>query len=45
MPLENLRGRGGGAGEVKKNIRAIENKMKEKNHVRQLTLKSIHAMP
>ena len=44
MPLENLRGRGGG--EVKKiYIRAIENKMKEKNHARQLTLKSIHAMP
>ena len=44
MPLENLRWRGGG--EVKKkNIRAIENKMKEKNHARQLTLKSIHAMP
>ena len=39
MPLENLRG-----GEVKKNIRAIENKMKEKNQARQLTLKSIHAM-
>ena len=38
-PLENL----WGGGEVQKNIRARENKMK-KNYARQLILKNIHAL-
>ena len=37
VPLENIWGGGGGAGEVKKKIR-------KKIHVRQLILKNIHAM-
>ena len=39
-----IRKRMGGGGEVQKNIRARENKIK-KIHARQLTQKNIHARP
>ena len=35
---------GGGAGEVQKNIRAMENWMKKKINARQVIPKNIHAM-